>query len=135
MEKYLNSIESENEIQSGSVQYLDEIEYFCKINRRKINNLPSTGQLEYLKLQPNLEEIFSYIKHQAEKKTNNSWNVSISYKKHKDSNKIQMKFYEFLTARIYEIYTKYSFQENPEKRVKYFLEYFSDNIKMRRKNE
>lgn len=130
IERYLDIKESENRNSGYSVDYLREIKQFCEngFNKSKLNQLPSTGQLEYLKLQPNFEKLFNYIIHQAEKRTNASWNVIV-----RDQNSKERKFYEFLVARIYEIYKNSEGNvEARSNRVKCFLEYLSDMIKLRR---
>lgn len=142
IEKYLDSLDLKNRIRIDSISYLEEIELFCNRNGNTLNNLPSTGQFEQMKLKKNPEDLVKYIKHQYEKRTNKSWKTIVKYKKQREVSTTM--FYKFLIYKIHEIYKyiqeNYETTEHDERdldifnlMVNYYIEYLSDNIKICRK--
>ena len=143
IEKYIKSLEFKNRIRGKSILYLNEIKSFCNRNINILDNLPSTGQFEQMKLIHEPEDLVEYIKHQSEKSTSKRWKTIVIYKKQEEV--LNIMFYKFLMIKIHEIYQKYT-QENSEKinnhesgnkecklMVNYYIEYLLDNIKMCRK--
>lgn len=143
IDKYLDLLELKNEIRIDSIFYLDEIKLFCSRNRNILNNLPSTGQFERMKLKKDPEDLLEYVKHQSEKSTNKSWKTKVKYKN--QNKELDIMFYEFLIYKIHEIYKKYNkiavakidnnMKDSGKYKlvVNYYIEYLSDHIKMSRR--
>lgn len=126
IKEYLDSLDLDASIKLHTILYLDEINEFCNKNKNKLNELPSTGQLEYMKLINQPEDLIEYIKHQSEKSTNKKWRTKV---KHKDR---EVMFYEFLIDRIFNIDDNKKDSEKLKLMIKYFIEYLIDYIKMSR---
>ena len=97
-----------------------------------MSSLPSTGQLEQMKLKKEPEELIGYIIKQSEKSTNKKWRTSV---KHVDQNQKDIMFYEFLIKKIFDL-SESEKDKDTEKfklKVKYFIEYLVDYIKMNRR--
>lgn len=126
IKEYLDSLDLDASIKLHTTLYLDEINEFCNKNKNKLNELPSTGQLEYMKLINQPEDLIEYIIHQSEKSTNKKWRTKV---KHKDR---EVMFYEFLIDRIFNIDDNKKDSEKLKLMIKYFVEYLIDYIKMSR---
>lgn len=126
IKEYLDSLDLDASIKLHTTLYLDEINEFCNKNKNKLNELPSTGQLEYMKLINQPEDLIEYIIHQSEKSTNKKWRTKV---KHKDR---EVMFYEFLIDRIFNIDDNKKDSEKLKLMIKYFIEYLIDYIKMSR---
>ena len=126
IKEYLDSLDLDASIKLHTTLYLDEINEFCNKNKNKLSELPSTGQLEYMKLINQPEDLIEYIKHQSEKSTNKKWRTKV---KHKDR---EVMFYEFLIDRIFNIDDNKKDSEKLKLMIKYFIEYLIDYIKMSR---
>ncbi len=127
IKEYLDSLDLDASIKLHTTLYLDEINEFCNKNKNKLNELPSTGQLEYMKLINQPEDLIEYIIHQSEKSTNKKWRTKV---KHKDR---EVMFYEFLIDRIFNIDDNKKDSEKLKLMIKYFIEYLIDYIKMGRR--
>jgi len=127
IKEYLDSLDLDASIKLHTTLYLDEINEFCNKNKNKLNELPSTGQLEYMKLINQPEDLIEYIIHQSEKSTNKKWRTKV---KHKDR---EVMFYEFLIDRIFNIDDNKKDSEKLKLMIKYFIEYLIDYIKMSRR--
>jgi len=127
IKEYLDSLDLDASIKLHTTLYLDEINEFCNKNKNKLNELPSTGQLEYMKLINQPEDLIKYIIHQSEKSTNKKWRTKV---KHKDR---EVMFYEFLIDRIFNIDDNKKDSEKLKLMIKYFIEYLIDYIKMSRR--
>jgi len=121
IDEYLGSLDSEILIGMKSIQYIDEVKKFFKENKSRLDELPSTSQFEELKLKNNLEDLIKYIIHQSERATNKKWRTMVFY------NNRYCPFFEFFIERVYSI------TSNAPELVKYFIEYFTDFLKMNRK--
>lgn len=127
IKEYLDSLDLDASIKLHTTLYLNEINEFCNKNKNKLNELPSTGQLEYMKLINQPEDLIKYIIHQSEKSTNEKWRTKV---KHKDR---EVMFYEFLIDRIFNIDDNKKDSEKLKLMIKYFVEYLIDYIKMSRR--
>lgn len=119
IDEYLDSLSSEISIKLRSTRFIDEVKEFCKKNESNLNELPSTSQLEQLKLISNPGNLIKYIIDQSEKSTNKKWRTKVLYRGK------NCPFFEFLIDRIFTI--------NEPEALKYFIEYFTDFLKMGRK--
>jgi len=132
IKEYLDSLDLDASIKLHTTLYLDEINEFCNKNKNKLNELPSTGQLEQMKLKKEPEELIGYIIKQSEKSTNKKWRTSVRYL---DQNQKDIMFYEFLIKKIFDL-SESEKDKDTEKfklKVKYFIEYLVDYIKMNRR--
>lgn len=132
IKEYLDSLDLEASFKTNKTSYLGKIEKFCNKNKNKLSNLPSTGQLEQMKLKKEPEELIGYILKQSEKSTNKKWRTSVKYV---DQNQKDIMFYEFLIKKIFDL-SESEKDKDTEKfklKVKYFIEYLVDYIKMNRR--
>jgi len=132
IKEYLDSLDLEGSLKLYTTSYFDEMEEFCNRNKNKLSNLPSTGQLEQMKLKKEPEELIGYIIKQSEKSTNKKWRTSVKYV---DQNQKDIMFYEFLIKKIFDLSEseKDKDTEKSKLKVKYFIEYLVDYIKMNRR--
>jgi len=132
IKEYLDSLDLEVSFKINTTSYLGEIEIFCSKNKNELSNLPSTGQLEQMKLKEEPEELIGYIIKQSEKSTNKKWRTSVKYV---DQNQKDIMFYEFLIKKIFDLSEseKDKDTEKSKLKVKYFIEYLVDYIKMNRR--